>query len=359
MFFFVLGTKAELIKTAPLMKEFNKNKLEYCFVHTGHHKIDELCEQFKIPLPDISLFKAPKTSSRFFLKTKKAIKWGILLSYKLKKLFSNCGKKDLVIVHGDTITTGVTSFVARTSGLKVAHIEAGLRSHDFFEPFPEEFMRVVADHFSVYLFAVSKTAADNLRQEGIKGKVFLTGNTIADSVKMSLKMGRKSEWKNHVIVNIHRNENLQSKSRMKRIVEIIKNISLEIHWPIHDNTKYALKKYGLWDELKKQKNITFSPLMSYFDFLNEMKRSKFIVTDGGSIQEESLYLRKPCMIMRMKTERVEGLKTGINFLTKLNLEYSKKVIEMLEGGFKIPKFTNPYGEPGVSEKIVKIIEALT
>lgn len=354
----VLGTKAELIKTAPLMREFDKRSVEYIFIHTGHHDLSQMCEEFKIRKPDITLFKPPKTSSRFFLKTRRALTWGLSLGYKLLRTLKNIKNLELVLVHGDTITTGTAAVTSSFGRWKIGHLEAGLRSYDWFEPFPEEFIRQVVDRFSHYLFAVSRRAVKNLKEENISGRVFLTGNTIVDSIHLSLKMGKRSKRKNHVVVNVHRNENLQSKSRMKRIVEIIKFISLEIYWPIHDNTKYALKRYGLWEEVRNLSNIEFSSLISYFDFLQELKASRFILTDGGSIQEESLALRKPCVILRRKTERIEGLSTGINFLTRLNVEYTKKTIEMLEERFKIPKFKNPYGEPGVSKKIRKIIEEL-
>jgi len=358
MLAFVLGTKAELIKTAPLMKELEKRNYEYLFIHTGHHDLREMCEEFDVKMPDIILFQPPKTTSRFFLKTRKALSWGFSLGYKLLKTLKNIKNLELVLTHGDTITTGTTAVISSLGRWKVGHLEAGLRSYDWSEPFPEEFIRQVTDRFSHYLFAVSQKAVENLKRENVKGSIFLTGNTIVDSVYLSLKKGKRSKRRNHVVINVHRNENLQSKYRMKRIVEIIKLISLEIYWPIHDNTKYALKKYGLWEELKSLPNIEFSPLLSYFDFLQELKACRFILTDGGSIQEESLVLRKPCVILRRKTERVEGISTGINFLTKLNIEYSKKIIERLEGKFKIPKFENPYGKPGVSKRIGEIIEGL-
>lgn len=359
MIAFVLGTKAELIKSAPLMKELEKRGDEYLFIHTGHHDIKTICETFDIKDPDIVLFKPPKTTSRFFLKTEKAINWGAALSFKLYNTLRKNGSIDMILVHGDTITTAIASIVGSHGKWKVCHLEAGLRSYDLFEPFPEEIMRRIADKFSHYLIAVSKLSLENLRNEGVKGKVFLVGNTVLDSIKMSLRKRKKSRRKNHVVINVHRNENLQSRARMRRIVDIIKLVEeLDIFWPIHDNTKYALKKYGLWKEVKSLKNVEFSPLISYFDFLQELRNSRFILTDGGSIQEESLALKKPCIILRMKTERIEGLYTGINFLTKLNVEYTSRIIEMLKGRFKIPKFKNPYGKPGVSKKIARIVEGL-
>lgn len=354
----VLGTKAEFIKTAPLLIELERRDVEYVLIHTGQHNINDLCEIFKIKYPDIVLFTPPKKSSRFFMKTHKALSWGLPLAYRIVKTLKKFDNIKMVLVHGDTITTGTTAVVSKVGKWRLAHLEAGLRSHDIREPFPEEFIRIVTDHLSDYLFAVSKTALRNLRSENITGKVFLTGNTIADSVKMALKFGKKADHKNHVVVNIHRNENIKSRARMKKIVDVVTSIDREVYWPIHDNTLYALKKFGLLHKIKRKENIELDKLKSYFDFLQELKSSKYIITDGGSIQEESLFLKKPCIIMRRKTERVEGLKTGINFLTKLNVGYTRKIIDMLESDFKIPKFKNPYGEPGVSKKITSILERI-
>jgi len=139
---------------------------------------------------------------------------------------------------------------------------------------------------------------------------------------------------------------------MKKIVEIIKNVSLPIYWPIHDNTKQQFEKFGLWKELQKQ-NIHFMPLIPYIEFLWLIKGATYLITDGGSIQEESLALKKPCVLLRMKTERQEGLVTGINFLTRLDVEYTKKIIKILESPkFKTPKFKNPYGDGKVAKRIV-------
>jgi UDP-N-acetylglucosamine 2-epimerase len=357
MFTFVLGTKAELIKTVPVMKELERRNYEYLFIHTGHHDIKKMCEEFDVKEPDIVLFRSPKATSKFFLNTFKALRWSSFLSYKLLKTLSKI-KSRFLLVHGDTITTAVTSITSFFCPFKnwlTCHLEAGLRSFDFLEPFPEEISRVVADNFCDILFAVSDGAEKNLKKENVKGKIVKTGNTIVDSVKLALKRGKKSKRKKFVLVNLHRNENLQSKSRMKKIVEILNSVTLPIYWPIHDQTKYALKKYNLWKNVKNNKNIEFSGLISYFQFLQEMRKCKFVITDGGSIQEESLILKKPCVILRMKTERVEGLKTGINFLTKLNVEYAKQIIERLEGKFKIPKFKNPYGDNKVSKRIIEFL----
>jgi len=356
----VIGTKAELIKCVPVIKELDKRSIEYSIIHTGQHSLSDLAKDFGIKNPDILLYNPPKTSSRFMTKTHKAIFWGATLIKKIRFVLNKLQPK-YVLFHGDTLTTASAAIASSNfwgrKSWENAHLEAGLRSFNLFEPFPEEISRRIADRFSDILFAPSDLSVENLKKEKVKGEIIKTGNTIVDTVLISLEIAKKRKLKKpkekkYVVVNVHRHENIKSKERMRRIVEIIKNISYPIYWPIHDNTKLQLKKFGLLNELK-DKEIYFSPLLSYIEFLWLIKNSTYLVTDGGSIQEESLVLKKPCIILRKETERQEGLKTGINFLTRLDVEYSKRIIEMLEGStFKIPKFKNPYGDGKASKRIV-------
>ena len=144
---------------------------------------------------------------------------------------------------------------------------------------------------------------------------------------------------------------------MEKIIEILSHIKIKAIWPLHDNTKHHLEKYKLIKRLRKLKNIEITPLISYSEFIFLIANCKYLITDGGSIQEESLVFRKPCILLRKKTERQEGLHTGINFLTELKVGYSKKIIEMIEDNkLKIKNFKNPYGEIGVSKKIVDILK---
>ena len=155
---------------------------------------------------------------------------------------------------------------------------------------------------------------------------------------------------------MHRHENLKNKKRMEKIIKILEKVKIKAIWPLHDNTAFHLKKYGLMKKLKEMDNMEITPLVSYSKFIFLLSNCKYLITDGGSIQEESLVFKKPCILLRNKTERQEGLYTGINFLTKLNFEYAKKIIGKIENNeFKIKNFKNPYGGKGVSKKIVDIL----
>ena len=144
---------------------------------------------------------------------------------------------------------------------------------------------------------------------------------------------------------------------MISIVEVIKNVKIKGIWPLHDNTRQYLEKYGLMKEIEEMKNIKITPLIDYFEFIFLLANSKYLITDGGSIQEESLVFRKPCLILRERTERQEGIESGINFLIKFDMDYAKKIIEDIENNkVEIKNFKNPYGESGVSKKILEILK---
>jgi len=245
------------------------------------------------------------------------------------------------------------------------HLEAGLRSGSLFEPFPEEISRQICDRFSDTLFAVSDFSEGHLKKsrwKGIFGKIHNTGNTIVDAADIIFKEAKgktkiKKLPKKFALINIHRHEHLRSKREMRKIVDIIKSIKFDAIWPLHDNTQYHLEKYGLMDELKEMKNLKIIPLADYFTFMYLMGNCSYLVTDGGSIQEESLVFKKPCVILRHRTERQEGLHSGINFLTDLNVEKTEKLIAEIEAGkIKVGKFVNPYGKVGVSERVLEVLK---
>ncbi|HKZ49713.1 MAG TPA: UDP-N-acetylglucosamine 2-epimerase [Candidatus Nanoarchaeia archaeon] len=338
----VLGTKAELIKTMPVMKELDKRKIPYSFIHTGQHSLGELLEDFKLKKPDVVLYEPPKLSSRFMVKTHKAIFWGMSLVPKIISALRKL-KPKYVIYHGDTMSASAAAVASKLAGCKGVHLEAGLRSGSLLEPFPEEISRQICDSFSSVLLAVSDLTESTLRNEGRKGEIVKAGNTIVDSVKICLKLNKtKPKAKGYVVVNIHRHENIKSKERLVKIVGIIASVERNVIWPIHDNTKQQLIKFGLWEKLQKQ-NIELWPLISYIDFIHLLANCKYIITDGGSIQEESLSLRKPCILLRRRTERIEGLSTGLNFLTDLHSEKALGAINQIESGLKVKDFQNPYG----------------
>jgi UDP-N-acetylglucosamine 2-epimerase len=360
----VIGTKAELIKCMPVMLEFKKKGEDYWFIHTGQHPLGDACKEFEIKKPDFILSKEPKISTKFWSKINKvSMAWFFFMILKIKRVISKI-KPRYVIYHGDTMSTAAAAIASskilnNKKTWKNIHLEAGLRSGSLWEPFPEEISRQISDYFSDILLAVSNLTEKNLQKYKNKKRVIKMGNTIIDSSLISYRLGKKRYKKNkerYALINIHRHENLRNKKRLGAIIKILKNIKIKAIWPLHDNTEHFLKKYGLLEEVKKNKNIEIIPLTNYPKFIFLISNCKYLITDGGSIQEESLVFKKPCVLLRKNTERQEGLSTGINFLTNLNVNYARKIIEDIEADKIKPKnFENPYGKKGLSKNIVKYL----
>jgi len=356
----VIGTKAELIKCMPIMLELQNQKRDYLFIHTGQHPLGKACKQFGIKKPDFILSKEPKISTKFWSKiNSNSITWCFKMIFKIRKVIKTL-EPDYVIYHGDTMSTAVASIASskllnfRKSWENV-HLESGLRSGTLKEPFPEEISRQISDKFSDILLAVSNLTKTNLiKAYGNKKKIIKVGNTIIDSSEITynkVKDKLKKEKGEYVLINIHRHEHLNNEENMVKIVNVINSIDTKGIWPLHDNTKSFLKKYNLYNKINKKK-ISITPLKSYEEFIFLIANCKYIIADGGSIQEESLVFKKPCLVLRNVTERQEGLKTGINFLT-MDVGEAKAIIHLLEDNFKVPLFKNPYGKKGVSKKIVE------
>ena len=361
----ILGTRAELIKTFPVMLEFQNQNIPYYFISSGQHSLDSLCEKFKVKKPDVVLSETSNKSSKFNANERKAILWNLGLLFKISRELKKLKNLKYVLYHGDTMTTATASIASSRffnlfKKYKGVHLEAGLRSFNIFEPFPEEISRRIAGSFSKILFAPSLLSKHHLRRK-INKKIVIVGNTIIDSAMHSLEIAKKEKVKilsnkKFALITVHRHENLKSKKRLEKIVEILNSIPINSYFAMHDNTKAKLIEFGLYDKLMKNKKIKIMPSMDYPSFIAQMERCSLIVCDGGSMQEESLIFAKPCIVLRMATERQEGLDTNFQFLSKLDVQKTKqKIKQYLSPKFKIKQFKNPYGEIGVSKKIVEAL----
>ena len=365
----IIGTKAELIKCMPIMKLLKKRKQDYWFVSTGQHPLSGAAKEFGVKKPDFILSKEPKTSTKFWSKVNNSsISWCFSMLPKIRKLIRKLNPRH-VIYHGDTMSTAVAA-IASSRMLNLfkdwnnVHLEAGLRSGNLMQPFPEEISRQICDRFSDTLFAVSDFSEGQLkksRKKGVFGKIHNVGNTVVDSALMVYEDAKKKSKikrlpKKFALINVHRHEHLRSKEEMRKIVDIIKSIGFDAIWPLHDNTRHYLEKYGMMRELENMKNLKIMPLTDYYTFVYLIAKSSYLLTDGGSIQEESLVFKKPCLILRHVTERPEGLHSGINFLTKLDVGKTRKLIKRIEAGkIDVKDFVNPYGERGVAERVLEVL----
>ncbi len=340
----IIGTKAELIKCIPVMLELQKQKKEYWFIHTGQHSLGEACTEFGVKKPDFILSKEPDRSTKFWSKiNRNSLIWFLQMIPKIRRSLKKL-KLKYIIYHGDTMSTAAASIASsKLLNLKKTwesvHLEAGLRSGSLFEPFPEELSRIISDKFSDILLAVSDLTEKNLQKYKNKKKILKIGNTIIDSALLSYDQAKKKGFKKiksrYALINIHRHENIKNKERLEKIIKILNAVKINAIWPLHANTARAIEEFGFANKVKNMKNIQLKSLTNYDNFIFLLANCEYLITDGGSIQEESLVFKKPCILLRKKTERQEGLSTGINFLTNLK---------------------NPYGKKELSKKIINILK---
>ena len=307
-----LGTKAQLIKMAPIMKGLQEKNIEYNFVFSGQHKetIDDLRKNFGIKEPDITLYKGTDITS-----VPKMLVWCIKLFFftlKNKKRVWKSDKDGVVLNHGDTFSTLLGTFLAKISGLKAAHIESGLRSFNLFHPFPEELTRLAVFKLSDYYFAPDEWSLSNL--EKYKGvKVNTKGNSLYDALQLIKQFPAPADIDipdyKYAVVSLHRFENLYKRDHLENIVELLEQVASKIPllFILHKPTLNKLNETGLIKRLQDNKQIDCRPRYDYLRFISLVNKSEFVITDGGSNQEECSYLGKPCLLFRNATERQEGL----------------------------------------------------
>lgn len=308
----VIGTKAQLIKTYPIIRELIYQKIPYRYIDTGQHpKITKsLRKAFNIPEPDFFFVKEGENVSGIL----QAIIWNFrVLFISLFKSSEVFGKesKGICLIHGDTISTLQGLIMAKIAKLDVGHVEAGERTHTLFRPFPEEIIRILVDKFSNVAFASSDRTVENLKKEKFKGELIGLGyNTIVDSVLLAQRQSPVESISlpgNYVLVSIHRFETVKSCKRLEILLSGLEMIAqnFQIVWGLHEPTKKELIKCKLFSRVEKIPNIHLRGLFDYFEFVQAIKNAEFLVTDGGGPQEESWLLNTPCMLMRNETEREE------------------------------------------------------
>ena len=325
MIIFWIGTIAELIKLFTVIIEARNNNIPYKIVATGQNKLIgtdvlKFCNENKV---DIELSDP--------LKIKKSAR-GLLIWF-LKTYFSSTKQlKDLIrnsnipsheiimVVHGDTVSTLMGALVAKKNHFKLAHVEAGLRSFDIFHPFPEEIDRMLTSKRVDFHFCPSEEAEKNLQKAKVHGKIINTnGNTIYDALQYANKQPFSENLKNQIdsingsyfVFVMHRQENIADTVLFTKTISRIVELAKTKHCVciLHEITKIALQKNNLLKQISKD-NFTLLPRTEYFDFMKILQGADFVITDGGSNQEELAYMGKPTLIMRTKTERSDGL--GIN-----------------------------------------------
>jgi len=313
MIYCFIGTKAQLIKMAPVMRELRQRHIPFRYLDSGQHAAitRELRRLFELPEPDVCL----RDRTQDITSTREAIRWYLRLLWKSRtdrawlrrEVFPDDG---VCLIHGDTLSTLLGLQMARRAGLKVAHVEAGLRSFHWFDPFPEELIRIFCMKRADLLFAPSAEAETNLRAMRLPGQIIrVAGNTVADALRWmgSTARSRIAPTTPFALATCHRLETLTSRRRLSRVVDLLNRVAAT--WPlvfvVHGPTRRYLRQFGL--EARLNPAMIVKDLLDYGEFIALLSAAQFVLSDGGSIQEECAYLDKPCLILRNQTERNDGL----------------------------------------------------
>jgi len=364
---FVFGTRPEAIKLAPVIKIFNQHKKVFttkvCVTAQHREMLDQVLDFFEIK-PDFDLNLMENHQDLFDITTN--------CLNGLKDVFKICNP-DLVFVQGDTTTAFIGALSAFYNKVKIAHIEAGLRTKNKYIPFPEEINRSLISCLADYNFTPTQVATKNLNNEGITKNVFEVGNTVIDALFLGLNVIEKNNQeniktkfkdidinKNIVLITGHRRESFGSIFEnicyaIKYLAE--KFIDVEFVYPVHLNPNVQTPVYSI---LKNIKNIHLFAPLNYPDLIWLMDKSYIVLTDSGGIQEEAPSLGKPVLVMRDITERNEGIDAGNAKLVGTNkekiIEEVTKLLTDKKAYSIMQNAINPYGDGNSSIKIFDIVK---
>lgn len=300
----------------PIMMELQSREIPYNYIDSGQHAelTRGLRKVFNIAEPNYLL----SSSDEDITKISKAVHW--FLSNVTKSCVDRnwlnkyvFPKKGICLIHGDTLSTLLGAFMAILAGVKICHIEAGLRSYKWLDPFPEEIIRLICMRFSKILFTPSEEAFNNLRRLKVNGeKYILSGNTVIDSIrhiKNKYELGGQQEEK-YALATCHRLETISDRKKLSEVIVLLNKIAkiMKVVFVVHKPTRKYIEKFGFNKNLSEK--IFIKDMQDYPQFLSLITLSEMVLTDGGSIQEECAFLSKKCLIIRNKTERKDGL--GIN-----------------------------------------------
>lgn len=344
----VLGTRPEIIKMSPIIRALDKLSANF-ILHTGQHysfNMDRtFFEQLELPAPKYNLNVGSGTHGE---------ETGKMLMRIEKILVEE--KPDVVLVEGDTNTVLAGALAAAKQGIRVGHVEAGLRSYD--RSMPEEINRLLTDHISNLLFAPTDGARENLLKEGIgQNRIHVTGNTIVDAVYQNLKLAEHRdlglEAGGYLLLTLHRQENVDNPQKLSKIMKsleaLFQRFEKPIICPIHPRTKKRLEEF----KIKVPAGIKIMEPLDYLSFLKLESGASLILTDSGGVQEEACILKVPCVTLRDNTERQETLKVGANAIAGTEPDVIvKKASEMLKSR---REWENPFGDGHAAERILNII----
>lgn len=358
----IFGTRPEAIKMAPVVKELLKHpeiEVKVCLTAQHREMLDQVVDLFGLPVDyDLDVMKSGQSlydiTSRVLCRLERVLQ---------------TEKPDYVLVHGDTTTTFTAALAAFYQQIKVAHVEAGLRTGNLASPFPEEANRQLTGILADLHFAPTETAKNNLiRENKKKENIFVVGNTVIDALLSTVKENYRfadkeiediEEHKRVILVTTHRRENLGTPMHhvykaLRRLVETVPHT--EVVFPVHRN---PLVREAVEEELEGVPGIHLVEPMEYEPFTNLMARSSIVLTDSGGIQEEAPSLGKPVLVLRDTTERPEAIEAGTVKLvgTDENLIYETayRLLTDKKSYDAMSEAVNPYGDGKASERIVETL----
>ena len=376
----VFGTRPEAIKMCPLVKEFQKypEEFETIVCVTGQHRemLDQVLRIFEV-VPDFDLNIMKHGQDLYDVTTR------VLIG--MRDVYKEC-KPDVVLVHGDTTTSAASALSAFYQQIPVGHVEAGLRTHNIYSPWPEEMNRQITGRIATYNFAPTPQSEKNLLDEKAQGKIFVTGNTVIDAMQMvvdKLKsdkaladeqinilknagydVTRLNNGKKLVLITGHRRENfgdgfISMVTAMKDLSE--KYPDVDFVYPMHLNPNVRKPIHMVFGEdLRVYKNFFFIEPLQYLEFVFLMEKSTLVLTDSGGIQEEAPGLGKPVLVMRDTTERPEALASGTVHLVGTNHDLIVcEVSTLLDDATaydRMSKAVNPYGDGKACCRIVRALK---
>ncbi len=356
----VLGARPQFIKAALLSKELRKNNQEI-IIHTGQHYDIEMSDVFfkemGIPEPDFNLKVGSGSHAQQTAE----------MMIKLEKCFNSL-TPDMILLYGDTNSTMAATLTAAKLEIPIAHVEAGPRMFD--KSVPEEMNRIVTDHLSTLLFAPTKRSMENLKNEGLKEGVHLTGDVMLDLFMYFSKEADKHsnilerlglKEKSYILATVHRARNTDEKENLKAITDAFLEISSEetLIFPVHPRTNKFLKKYSLYDDLDRNSNIKLIKPVGYLDMNFLTRNARKIVTDSGGLQREAYFAQVPCITLDTSTGWPETVEAGWNTLFegyKHKKFIEKDIISKTIVNFEpVGEYRNVFGDGKAAYKISDII----
>jgi len=355
----IVGARPQFIKASMVLKKIIEISITHVMVHTGQHYDSNMSDVFfkelNINPPDFHLGIGSGNHGE---------QTGKMLIEIEKVLLQE--KPNLVIVYGDTNSTLAGALATSKLKIRLAHVEAGLRS--FNKHMPEEINRVVTDHISDLLFAPTLNAVENLKKESITQNVFNTGDVMLDiAFEMSKRQKPQEEMilnkyelkkSNYILATIHREDNTNKKKNLLNIIDALKHIAedgIKVFFPVHPRTKKYIKKYNLLQR-DNSKNLVLNEPVSYGDMIVLEKNARVVLTDSGGVQKEAYFFKRPAVIPREETEWVEIVEAGWNILTGAEKQMIIEAILHLWDKDHFETWQNFYGDGNASVKISRIIE---